>query len=96
MTNHRAMLEMIAHVENMEALVVHARSLTDDPQAQCLAHMLAGVVASDWRRLRTAQRRRHAASQPTGQKLPLDDRDGISRGTKPFEQCSKRVDNSRI
>jgi hypothetical protein len=39
--------EALEHIERMEALAAHARSLTHDPEAQCLARMLTTYAASE-------------------------------------------------
>jgi len=49
-------LDALEHIERMEAFVRHARTLTDDPEAQCVARMIAGVAASSRKRLRHRQR----------------------------------------
>jgi hypothetical protein len=40
---HRTILWGIAQLESLEALAAHARSLTDDPEAPCIARMLVGA-----------------------------------------------------
>jgi hypothetical protein len=50
---HRTILWGIAQLESLEALAAHARSLTDDPEAPCIARMLAGAIGRERDKLPT-------------------------------------------
>jgi hypothetical protein len=58
----RAILEALAAIDRMEATAAHARSMTDDPEAQCIARMLDGAIVTQRERLRREHGRRLAAS----------------------------------
>jgi hypothetical protein len=57
----RQIQEALAAIDRMEATAAHARSMTDDPEAQAIARMLDGAIVTQRERLRRVHRLQSAA-----------------------------------